>query len=623
MISKKIAWWGAACTIAQAWPTTDVKAQETAAQSAVVLEPVVVTATRVPTELERSVASVSVIRREQLEAQQYTTLNDALRDVPSLVIANRGGHGTSTGLFLRGAKSEHTSVLLDGIPMPSNLAGSFNLETLSLENLERIEVLRGPVSGVYGGKSLGGVVNLISRTGKGLAQPEYEIFAEAGSHDTYREGASTRGAVGLFDYSLDVQRFDTNGHRANSEYGLSSAAGHFGFQLQDGLYAELNWRIYDAEVGVPGPKEGFGSNDPDDFLETDSFSLSPRVTWEVNEFWKQTFVYQYSEFDQSASNFNYSGMNNQIHLVTQNAEYQSDFTLSEKVTLSVGGVFQGREYTRFDKDLQSLDVDQQEQNWALFSELQWNPWQDLRFVAGARYDDYSLFGEETTWRAGVNYVVPKLGTVLHANYGTAFSPPSPQDFQPALYGNPYILNPELSEGWEIGVKQGFFENKLVLRATFFENELEQLIEYNPILWQLTQVDEARLRGVELGADLELNSALSVRVHYTYLDADNLTSDQRLLRRPRHQIHGSFTLRPHERVSLGLAANYLLDREDGFSGAQTDAEDYLNVKLTAQVQLTKNLQWFGRVENLLNESYEEAVGYPAYGRSFYTGLKLQF
>lgn len=587
------------------------------------LRPVVVTATRVPVSVEKSATSLSVLDREVITQQQYRSVNDALRDIPSLVVADRGSPGAVSGLFLRGAKTEQTSVLLDGVPLPMNLAGSFNLETISLENIDRVEVVRGPMSGVHGGKTIGGVVNLITADGVGLEKPETEIYAEGGSHNTYREGLSSRGAVGLFDYSLSFQRFDTHGDRINSAYGLTSAAGHFGFQIGQSLYAELNWRVYDAEAGVPGPATGFGANDEDDLLETTSFSITPRITWQTTEFWKQTFTYQYSEFKQEASNFNYLGLNNRVDLTTQYGEYQSDFQIHERISLSLGGVFQAREYTRYDKDLLGIDVDQQETNWALFAEAQWEILEGWKLLGGVRYDDYSAFSEETTWRVGTTYTVPVLGTELHTNYGTAFAPPSPQDVLPALYGNPNLLDPEKSEGWEVGLRQGLFGDKIVFTATYFENQVENLIEYNPLLWQLTQVDEALLRGTELGVEFKLHEKVALLIQYTYLDAENETSQQRLLRRPRHQWHGRLEVKPHEKVRLGLSANYLLDREDGFAGSQSDAEDYLNVKLTAQWQITKNLQWFGRIENLLDEEYEEVRGYPTYGRCFYTGLKLQF
>ncbi|MBL9132893.1 MAG: TonB-dependent receptor plug domain-containing protein, partial [Verrucomicrobiaceae bacterium] len=171
-------------------------------QKAVELTERVITATKTETERWRTASSVTVIDRKKIEQDQLRLLPDALRQVPGLNIADRGTTGTVTGIFLRGTNSDQTLVVLDGRPIPANLAGLYNIETMALDNVERIEVLRGPAASIYGGKTLGGVINIITRGGKGLEKPEFGAFFETGSFGTFREGVSTRGDAGIMDWSL-------------------------------------------------------------------------------------------------------------------------------------------------------------------------------------------------------------------------------------------------------------------------------------------------------------------------------------------------------------------------------------------------------------------------------------
>lgn len=584
---------------------------------------VVVSATRNETPVDAIAASVTVIGRQEIEDKQYYFLSSALRDVPGLAFADRGSPGSVSGIFMRGTKSEHTSVLLDGRPLPANLAGLFNLESLTLDNIERVEVLRGPASSLYGGKAIGGVINLISRTGKGLDKPEGSLSFEGGSHDTFREALTFRGSDGSLDYSLELNRFDTGGERINSDYELTSGAGHLGVQATEDLYFSLDLRVFDSAAGVPGPATGFGANDPDDLLESSLWSLSPKAVWQTTDRWKQTLSYQFSSFEQEASHFNYFGGNNRIEVENHHLEYQSEIDMTEHWKVTLGGIYQDRHFERYNDDALLTDVDADEKNWALFVQSQLRIAKDLHLIASLRHDDYSAFDEATTGRAGVSYRIPMARTLLHANYGTAFSPPSPQDVQPALYGNPYLVESEESEGWEIGVEQPFWEDKGKIFLTWFRNDIENLIEYDPVSFSLHQVDEARTEGVEVGFQLNPVKQLRLDANYTWLDAENLTQDVRLVRRPRHQLNAGIAWLPVENLRFGLNVNYVADREDGFGAEQREVDDFTTVRLTAAWKITKHVEIFGRIDNLLDEEYEEVLGYPAYGRTFYAGLRLRF
>ncbi|HYF36586.1 MAG TPA: TonB-dependent receptor, partial [Prosthecobacter sp.] len=580
---------------------------------------VVVTATRVETESWKTAASVHVIGRVRIEEQQYRLLPDALREVPGLTLADRGSPGVVTGVFLRGTKTEHTAVLIDGRPVPMNLAGAFNLETMPLDNVERVEVLRGPASSLYGGKTIGGVINIITRSGKGLEKPRTTVFHEAGSYGTFREGVSTLGAAGDLDWAFDASRTDVQGHRINSQFQMSNAAGKIGYDLGDSLRFDLDLRYYNADVGIPGAATGFGSNDPDDHLLTEYWSISPRLVWETTERWRQTLTFSTTNFRQAATTPNNPfPQNNRITIRNQFLEYQSEFRPTELWTIVAGLWLQDQSFTRYNDDLGGYDVNEAETNAAAYLQTQAEVLPGLNLQGGARLDHYSDYGDEVTWRGGVSYRVPVTRTLVHGNYGTAFSPPSPQDRQPALFGNPGLLLPEKSRGIEVGVEQPFAADKASVSVTWFRNDIRNLIEFDPSLFVLQQIDKARTQGVEVALQWQPHERAGFDLAYAYLDADNLGDQTRLVRRPRHTLNGGLWVRPVEKVRLGLSARYVIDREDGFGAGQRDIEDYLNVRLTASWQVCRWCEVFARVENLFGERYEEVLGYPAYGTAAYAG-----
>ena len=609
--------------------TTQIRAENSPEQSArayQLLSEVVVTATRSETERWKTASSITVIDRNHFEDRQQRMMTDVLRDVPGLTIADRGTPGSVPGLFLRGMNSDQTLVVLNGRPIPANLAGTFNLETLSLDSVERVEVLRGPSASVYGGRTLGGVINILTRSGRNLAKPEYQAFWETGSFGTNREGVSARGDSGLLDWSVEYNRSDTQGYRGNSQMQLDNASGLVGLDITDAVRLDVDFRFYNAEVGVPGD---LTANDPDNHLLTEFWSVSPRLTWKTSENWTQTLTMQSGRLRQVASNWGAwgdgGGDNNRLSVQSQYWEYQSVFKPSEKLTLTSGFSALDQYYYRIsDAEMPRIrDINQSETNWAVFQQYGFEILNGVNLTGGLRHDHYSDFSDATTWRSGLSWRVPCSLTLLHANYGTAFAPASPHNREPALYGNPNLIIPEKSRGFEFGVEQPFINNTLTIGATAFRNNIRNLIQYDPALFQIMQTDQALTQGLEVNLRWQPRGSIGVNGSYTYLDAENQTDAVRLVRRPRHQISGDLWVRPVDRLRVGLGLLYAIDREDGFGADQADLEDYMRIRATASVSLSKNCEIFGRVENLLAERYQEVLGFPAPRTGVYAGVKVKF
>lgn len=596
------------------------------------LPPVVITATRAETAPSKTAASIAVIDRDTIETRQYRLLADALQLVPGMAIVDNGSPGTVAGVFLRGTKTANTLVLIDGRPVPFNLAGSFNVETTPLDNIERIEVLRGPASSLYGGRTIGGVINILTRDGRKLDLPETTAYIEMGSYGSVREGISTVGSSGDVDWGAEFTRTDFGGQRINSRLENTSAAGKLGWQAAESLRFDLDLRYYNAEVGIPGPVTGLGANDPDDHLVSEFWSISPRVIWDTSDTWRQQLTFSTSHFRQAATHFTPgSGQNNRVTVRTQFLEYLSIVRPADRWSITAGASLWDVGYSRYNDDTPgifnpggfSYDVDQSETNWALFAQTQYEVTDRLQILAGIRRDEYSDFGSDVTWRSGLSYRVPVAGTQLHANYGTAFAPPTPQDREPALFGLPTLLRPERSRGFEAGFSQPLFKDRVTASATWFRNDIRNYIEFDPILFVMQQIDRARTQGVECQIDFRPCDAVHLTLGYTYLDAENLTDQRRLVRRPRHTVNAQATVQPVEDVTLGFTANWVIDREDGFGAGQSDQEDFLNVRLFANWQMTEHVSLFGRIENLLGDDYQAVRGFPSLDTGAYGGVKVKF
>jgi vitamin B12 transporter len=586
------------------------------------LSPLVITATRTEMEADKTASSITVISREQIEHAQFRQLADVLRTVPGMTVVNPGIPGNVATVLTRGTATKDTLLVIDGRPVPFNLAGSFNVETMALDNVERVEVLRGPAASLYGGRTMGGVINIITRSGRGLEKPETTAFFESGSYGTFREGLSTLGAAGDVDWAFEASRTDIQGQRINSQFQQSNVAGRIGWQIAEDLRFDLDARYYTADVGVPGTRF---ANDRDNHLLTEFWSLSPRLVWEVNERWQQSVTYSHSQFRQVASGFTGFQVNNRVDSVTDWLEYQSSLRVTDAWTVLAGAWFQAQSHERFNDNTGLTDIDQNQTNWALFLQSEAEVLPGLNLLGGLRYDAFSDFDNAVTWRAGVSYRLPWTRTLLHANYGTAYTPPTPQDVTPVFFGNPALVAPERSRGYEVGIEQPLLSDTLRVHATAFRNDIRDTYQYLPPFFLPQAVGEATAQGVESGIVWCPCREFSLNLGWTYLDAQDDTNDVRLVRRPRHSLNGEITLRPHDDVTLSLSAVYVMDREDfdPLTFAQRDVEDFLNVRLSANWRVTKNLEIFGRIENLLGDQYEEIPGFPALDTGAYAGVKIRF
>jgi vitamin B12 transporter len=588
-------------------------------------EGIVVSATRLETPEEESPASISVIRADDLEVKQTRRVADALREIPGVSVAQTGAPGQLTSVFTRGLRSEHTQVLLDGIPINQGLAGLFNFADLTIDDVDRIEVVRGPQSTLYGPRALAGVIQIFTKRGSG--PPTGEFRAEAGSFSTFRETLSSSGSEKQFDYSISLSRLDTDNERPNNQYRLSNGVANVGWSPNEQLRISSLFLYSLADTGNPDsimhPKRF------DNFL-TEKWLIAPHVDFKPVEWWEHKLIVSY-DHERQLNDPNDDGFVFATRALFKRLtiDYQNDLKPASWLTLTSGFFYsevdagQERPFVLFGPSF----ISDHTEETAAFVQASVTPFKGLNLVAGGRYDHFNQFGDIWTYRFAGSYLFAKTDTHLHASVATGFSPPSSQD---KIFGNNFALKPEENLGWDVGAEQRFWSGRVAMGLTYFHNDLSNVIGFNR-QFDTLNLGAARTQGIE--AELRVNpiADLTLRATYTYLDAEKTSAADisqlqgaRLPRRPRNEAYVSASYLWFKKLRTTIEAKFVNAREElNFGGPNFDIEDYAFVNFAAEYEINSRLSILARIDNLTNEQYAEVFGFPALGRAGYGGFKVRF
>jgi len=579
-----------------------------------------VAATRTEVPVEKTAASVSVISRADIEAKHYTTLDEALQSVPGLVVARNGTPGQATSVFLRGTESNHTLLTIDGRRAPSMLAGGYDWGNLALDNIERIEVVRSSNSALHGGDAIGGVVNLITRTGRGLKSPEHEVSFEGGSFNQFRESVASRGAIGRFDYSLGLSQFNAEYPRDNNSYRRTGVRTSLGWETTQEIYSDLKVAYSLSEGGSPGALPGVLT----DHLERESVTVSPGITWEVSDVWQSKLFYTFdNQFQPSFDGGPDFGSLNRLNVAAHLVDWQNTFIVHDTWKLTAGTLWQDQAIDRTTTSLFGGEINQNLQALSGYAQSQWSPIEALAFINAIRFDAYSDYASAVTWRQGVSFRVPEAKTLLFANIARSVSPPTAQDLY--FFGNP-DLKPERALSWEAGIEQPLLDHQLSASITGFQHLYHDFIQ-TPIA--LANIPNASSEGIEFALRYTPNPYFSANASYTYLSAYDDIANVRLLRRPRHQLGLDTVIKPMDKLTLSSGLSWIVDRQDAtfpppdFTATNVAIDDYLLVRSTAAYRITPHVEVWVRAENMLDQQYEAVLGYPALRLGVYGGLRVQF
>jgi vitamin B12 transporter len=592
-------------------------------------EEVIVSATRFDIPLDQSPASVSVITSEDIEQKQIQRVSNALREVPGLSVVQTGTAGQLTSVFTRGLRSEHTQVLLDGVPINQGLQGAFNFADMVTDDIDRIEVVRGPQSTLYGPRALAGVIQIFTKQGEGT--PTIMLSGEGGSYDTFREWLESEGKIDQFDYSIGASRIDTDNARPNNQYRNSAVIANVGWSPNEQFRIGSLFTYSLSDTG--NPNTIFDPKPLDNFL-TERWLLAPHVDLRISDWWEHKFIFSY-DHERQVNDPNQDGFVGPTRALFERTtiDYQNDLRATSWLTLTSGFFYsrvnagQERPFVLQIFGPQPTFVSDHTQETAGFLQATATPIENLIFVAGGRFDHFNQFGNVWTYRFAGSYKIDKTNTTLHSSIATGFSPPSSQD---KIFGNNFGLQPEKNLGWDIGVEQRLWENRVTLGATYFHNDLSNVIGFNG-LFDTLNLGAAETQGLEAELRAQPVADLVLMASYTYLDAEKTSSADisqlqgaRLARRPRNEVYVSASYFWCKRVRTTAEAKFVNAREElNFGGPNFDIEDYSFVNIAVEYEVNPHLSVFGRIDNLTNEHYAEVFGFPALGRAAYGGVKLRF
>ena len=606
-----------------------VRSTSTDPQTVAESELIVVSATRSEIPLDQSPASVSLITPEDVNQKQIERVSDALREVPGLSVVQTGTPGQLTSVFTRGLRSEHTQVLLDGVPINQGLQGAFDFANLTTDDVGRIEVVRGPQSTLYGPRALAGVIQIFTKQGEGT--PEISLNAEGGSYNTFRESLESEGRIDKFDYSIGASRLDTDNARPNNQYRNTAAIANVGWSPNETARLSSLFTYSLSDTG--NPNTIFNPKPLDNFL-TEKWLIAPRVDLRVGDYWEHKFIFSY-DHERQLNDPNQDGFVGPTRALFERTtiDYQNDLRPASWLTFTSGFFYsrvnagQERPFVLQIFGPQPTFVSDHTEETAGFLQATLTPIKNLIFVAGGRFDHFNQFGDIWTYRFAGSYKIDQTNTTLHSSVATGFSPPSSQD---KIFGMNFGLRPERDLGWDAGVEQRLWENRVTIGATYFHNDLSNLIGFNG-LFETLNLGAAETQGIETELRMQPMVDLVFTASYTYLDAEKTSSadinqpqGSRLPRRPRNEVYVSASYLWCKKLRTTIAAKFVNAREElNFGGPNFDIEDYSFVNIAAEYEINSHMSLFGRIENLTNEHYAEVFGFPALGRAAYAGVKLRF
>ncbi len=623
------------------------------AEELVELEDLIVTAGLEPISARDIASSITIITREEIEQRQVKTLAELLRDVPGFAVSQAGGPGTQTQIRVRGAEANHLLVLMDGVRAndPASV-DEFQFQYASTANIERIEIIRGPQSAIWGTDALAGVINIIRR--KDVANQYLAAEAEYGSFNSLSVGVDGGLSRNRYQISGGISYMQTDGtnisRHGDEDDGAQNTNANITVEIEptDALRLVFSGQHVDSETEF----------DDFDFFETGLPVDADRVTQA-----KRTYVRAEARYDPLSTPWSGSFSVNWLDTENENfadGEWDSS-TAAESLELRLkasillgGGDVQNHRLT-FALDHDEVDYSQrgiptffgdpnQDQSYDVTgyaAEYVGTPFGGFSWTLNGRLDDFSDFDDAFSWQlAGSQRINSRFK--IRGSIGTGSKAPTFTErygfYADYFIGNP-DLKPEKSQGWEIGLETSFSENQYRLSAAYFDQELRDEIDgfvFDPDTFLFTAQNKEGVsdrKGVELVLNGQLMKSLSFGASYTYLNAsesDELGNKSREVRRPRHMA--SFNLQywfGGDRGSLNLNVNYNGKQLDNFYPppffglVQIELPAYTVVDLAAAWKLSRNLELIGRVSNLFDQDYEEILGFARPGRGIYAGLRGRF
>jgi vitamin B12 transporter len=607
------------------------------------LSDVVISATRTETSLMELANSITIIDSTEIKRRNKTTVFELLKDEYGISFTQEGGANKLASIYIRGSNSNHTLVLVDGaaVNMPSDVGNSYDFSYLTPDNIDRIEVLRGPQSTLYGSNAMGGVINIITKKGNGAAK--FLLSGEGGTYGTYRGVGGLDGSIGMFNYSLSLSRFKTEGFSsASTRYGNTERDGSDNYNLSSrfGLDITQNWGFnfyYRFSKVFSGLDQWGGLHGDDPTYKSNMEEYALRGETELSLFdglWKQILgvslfrnfrkdSFDLTTYNPTSSKSVYEGK--RVKFDWQNNIQFNNWNL---VTLGIESVNEEANSEYLSTYYKDTLADRSVYTTGLYIQDQVKVTNNFFTTVGVRFDRHNRFGEVTTYRIAPVYILPETETKFKFTYGTAFHSPSLFDLYDPTFGN-ILLKPERNNGWDAGFEQKLKNNKLSFGMTYFNNRFKDLFGYDKNS-RTINIDRAEAYGLEFFTITDFISKLKIKFNYTYTYAIELEGPEKnlpLLRRPENEITLIIYYSVSDKINITTEIINSGKRDDkNFSSVysvRVTLPSYGIVNLSASYTLFSGVDIYGRIDNLFDTYYEEIYGYGTAGLSGYLGFRLNF
>jgi vitamin B12 transporter len=624
------------------------------------LNEIVVVANRAPEPLSKIGNSVTVLTEAAIKESQQTVVSDLLAQTPGLNVARDGGVGQLTSVFIRGADSDETVVVIDGVQMndPSAPGGEFNFANLLTSDISRIEILRGAQSTLYGSQAMGGVINIV--TGEPAGTFGGGVNAEGGSHNTGYTTANVGGKDDALMWRLSGNWYGTSGIPAFDEKlggmrldasQIGGGSGQLRYDITPDLQFDLRGYYTQARTDFDGydtPTGNFGDDNEYD-KNSQVLGYAGLTLRSPDRTFTNRVAFQYTDtetrnFDPNAPANYGSPSIETFYGIGRNEreEYQGTWTITPRIQAVFGAQHERSTIDTYSGEFQPAPPPVQ--NYATidsgYAQLQAEVLTGLTLTAGERYDRHDVYGGHSTGALAAAWVLNDGSTILRSSFSQGFKAPSLYQLY-SSYGN-LALRPEAAESWDAGVEQRAWDGRLGLSATYFQRYSRDLIEFfdcttpNPLcltepFGYYANIARAAAHGVELQGVVKPNSQLTLAANYTLTDTEDKspgspTYGQELIRRPKNAANASATYRWSSPLSATVAARYSgpsFDDDAATANGEIELGGYVLIDLKIAYTLWDHLELYGRVDNAGGRHYETVYQYGTYGRSGYAGVRATF
>jgi len=617
-----------AMTVLWLGAATTVFAENTAHQE----KPVIVTATRTAQTVDETLASVTVISRKDIERQQARSIQDLLRGVPGISIANNGGPGKNTSVFMRGTASDHALVLIDGIRTGSATTGGAAFQNIPIEQIERIEIVRGPRSSLYGSEAIGGVIQIFTRKGyRDGFKPSFSFGG--GSYGTIKGSAGLSGSIGRGWFNMNLSGTDTKGFNACTGKPSPGGAGCFtnepdkdgyhniagslraGYRFESGLDIETNFLRSNGKTNFDGTFTNKSELVQQVFGGT--MRYSPVDIWKISLIGGRSF--------DNSKNFLENAFASKFNSRRDTVTVQNDLTLSKNHLLTIGADYKN-DHISSTEDYAVTSRN----NWGVFAQHQATIFKQ-ELLLSIRHDDNEQFGSRVTGGAAWGYAFADW-MKLTASFGTAYKAPTFNELYFPNFGNEN-LKPEESRSFEVGTNGKTDWGSWSFNI--YETRIDDLIAFDSDTFAPANIDKVRIRGFEGIVKTQIQG-WQLNANLTLLDPKNRSSRDNpnrgntLPRRAKQSFRfdankqfDKFTLGsiPFGKFTVGGMLLVEGERYDNLSNTRK-LDSYIKFDLRGEYMVNRSWRVQGRIENLFNERYETAAFYNQPGRNFFVTLRYQ-